>query len=502
MMKKLAWVPLLLAVLSPLALAGNGLQRAGLSGGGTSVNATNVNAVLTTQAATTYYVRTTGNDGNPCTLASPCLTIPVTLGKVPKRLRHPITIDVGAGTFGGAYIEGFTVEAAASTGAYLDIRGTMAAVTPASGAASGAATAVSAQSGITWATLTKTAAGWTVDDFKGKFLAITSGADSGDVRAISGNSATVITIAGGWTLATPSAADTFEVRSISTVFDDTSMKSQPVTSALLSAANSSTSQGHAAAFQVNGASRSVGASVAFHNLKLTGNGTLVRTFSSDSVLVQNCRFESAGYNLVMDGGGGLVVDGSTGTGTTASRFIQQADNGNSVEVTAPIARIGVTGNVIYSPWGRGIGMDNLNLDWSGNYFQSSGSALRFNGAPLLNLVNSRFDGANGGDYLIRPSLLAVGNLQINNCDFANQFVVLLNISPVFFGRSTGGMTSSGGISRCLSLSGGAHFQINATDTCTGSVSDVSVGSSEYTYANVRAGVPTVISDQYGTTVFQ
>jgi len=63
---------------------------------------------LETTAALTLYVDTAGSDSNACTAsgASACLTVQGALGKIPKRIKHPVTINIASGTFDGFRIEG------------------------------------------------------------------------------------------------------------------------------------------------------------------------------------------------------------------------------------------------------------------------------------------------------------------------------------------------------------------------------------------------------------
>ena len=154
-----------------------------------------------TVAALTLYVDPLGNDSNAGTApgASACLTIRGALAKVPKRIRHAVTINVAAGTYDGFNVQGFTIELPEenSRAVYLDIVGTMQAATLATGTSSGTATAGTAGSGTTYGTLTDSGQAWTVNDLVGKYVETTV---SGLTRAfpIASNTATVITIVGTW----------------------------------------------------------------------------------------------------------------------------------------------------------------------------------------------------------------------------------------------------------------------------------------------------------------
>ena len=68
-------------------------------------------AEFQTQAAVSLYVDKAGSDSNACTSggASACLSIRTAINKVPKLLRHPVTINVGAGTYSESLvISGFS----------------------------------------------------------------------------------------------------------------------------------------------------------------------------------------------------------------------------------------------------------------------------------------------------------------------------------------------------------------------------------------------------------
>jgi hypothetical protein len=128
---------------------------------------------LETSAAMTLYVATTGLDTNDGSVNRPLLTIQAAINKVPKTIKHPVTINVGAGTFDGAYIEGFTSTYANS----LTIKGALAQAVLPTGPSIG--TITSSTEGDwqipTAGTVTVTGAGWTVDSMKGKIFEITGG---------------------------------------------------------------------------------------------------------------------------------------------------------------------------------------------------------------------------------------------------------------------------------------------------------------------------------------
>src|SRR5574342_140419 len=163
------------------------------------------------------FIESTGSDINNCISAStPCLTIQAAINKVPKYIKHPVTVTVGTGNFTGARISGFMFDAASdTTGAYLLVQGTMSLSTLASGVNTGtiaSATAGTASS-TTYATFTVTGAGWTINDLAGRFVRLDTGTGAGQTRVIVSNTATVATIAGAWstTGSTPTGTTTFSI---------------------------------------------------------------------------------------------------------------------------------------------------------------------------------------------------------------------------------------------------------------------------------------------------
>jgi len=136
---------------------------------------------------------------------APFATVQGALNALPKHISSAVTITVGAGNFAGFNVDGFTFDYNA-LGSYLLIQGTMAAVTPATGSATGTASAGATQSGTTFATLTDAAALWTVNNFVGKYVQLTGGLGATLAGAVNyntyypivSNTGTVITIAGNW----------------------------------------------------------------------------------------------------------------------------------------------------------------------------------------------------------------------------------------------------------------------------------------------------------------
>jgi len=167
-----------------------------------------------------------GSDNGKCTSSGvgACATIPAAYAKMPKLVRHPVTVSMACGTYdAGAFVEGdvFAYNPALS-GSYtpdaglaplLLFTGTMQNVTPATGPGTGTLSSATAGSPppTTWGTFTLNSAGWTVNDLANKFITITSGTAAGESRAIVSNTSSTGTIAGTWNT-TPDSTSHFAIQ--------------------------------------------------------------------------------------------------------------------------------------------------------------------------------------------------------------------------------------------------------------------------------------------------
>lgn len=134
-----------------------------------------------TTDAVTMYVRVDGNDTNTClvdTAAGACLTVQGAVNKVPKNLNSAVTVNVGAGTFSGFSIVGFTALDSGS----LTVQGVVGDVSP---TVTGTAT-----SGDTY-TCVDSGKSWTAHAYQGKMVLV-----GGAYRFIEDNDATTLYLAG------------------------------------------------------------------------------------------------------------------------------------------------------------------------------------------------------------------------------------------------------------------------------------------------------------------
>lgn len=140
----------------------------------------------TTADMTLYVDQATGSDSNTGLVGFPLKTIQAAIDRVPKIVKHNVTINVAA----GAYTDDVNIYFEILGSKTVLIQGTnWTTFTPATGPATGTFTANDSVH-----TFTLAGATWTVDDLKGKFLKITSGAKSGIRYPIANNTATTIDV--------------------------------------------------------------------------------------------------------------------------------------------------------------------------------------------------------------------------------------------------------------------------------------------------------------------
>lgn len=175
-----------------------------------------------TLGAQTYFVDgTNGNDATACTgpTTSACATIQGAINKIPKLLRHTVTVSITAGTYAGFITSGFSVDESVANAVGLLIQGTLANSTMASGSATGTATGGTAGGSQTFGTLVDSGATWTTNDLTGRLLCTSN---TTVCTPIESNTSTTITIDGavgsvgsGWVA--PVGGVTYAIQDAATV---------------------------------------------------------------------------------------------------------------------------------------------------------------------------------------------------------------------------------------------------------------------------------------------
>lgn len=314
-------------------------------------------AITTTGAALTLYVDPTGNDANECSASgtSACATIQGAINKIPKVIRHNITINVAAGTYTGAIISGFTMDSSMSTTGGLLISGTRATSTGLiSGTATGTATSgTNGDSTITFGTLVDTTQTWTTNDLRGRFLHITGGTGINQVVPIVSNTGTTITVArSSWT--TPDATSTYAIE------DDAVVINTPVhgvASPLGSAFSTEAGMLFVALSGLRVHVRDIKVSVSAENGLEVGTGAGAVTFQRIQV-TDGPSNSSFWLSDLLPGGTMSVLDSTMTTSSTLISHISSFDN--AAKSTISLSGLVLVGGSI------GIELGSLIISSSGN----------------------------------------------------------------------------------------------------------------------------------------
>lgn len=165
-----------------------------------------------TYSALTYYVDPTGSDSNACTASgtSACATPQGAIAKLPRFIRHAVTINIAAGTYSGGNLNIDDVVMAGSAPSLSLVGPAQVNATLSTGTPTGAFTAVS-NTMTPQPTMTDSGQSWTTDALRGMYLWVTSGTQNGQVRLITGNTGTTLSLASPFSSA-PAIGDTYAVK--------------------------------------------------------------------------------------------------------------------------------------------------------------------------------------------------------------------------------------------------------------------------------------------------
>jgi hypothetical protein len=416
--------------------------------------------------AQSYFVDPTGDDNNSCTEAgtAACLTIQGAINRIPKLLRDKVSVSVAAGSYAGFTLSGFTNDyGVQATNAGLLIDGALANSTGlASGSATGTASGGTAGSTSTFGTLTTAAAGWTVNDLRGRFITITGGTGVGQVKVIASNTATNITIAGTWTA--PTGTSTYAVQDSSVAITGC-ITAPPSGSGTVAAANSAIRvQGNATGSTVTLRALSISAACSFGVVQA----------DSSSVVLNRLQFTStAGTASRMTMGGGFMIDtvastysGATGTHINGAPLaaVNASVAGNVGNIAGPAVASGTIQNSLFQ---LGLGAINLSA-----YIRSTvlgleivnmaGSAVLL-GSSITNLQGLHVD-CTGAASAIGLSIAGnsnyIGGISPDHVDITDCFTGVNLVGPVFV-QSANAMTVTG-VTTGLVVKNGAQYTFTAS----------------------------------------
>ena len=425
----------------------------------------------------TLYVDPTGSDSGACTSSGTgaCATLGGALGKLPKNIRHTVQVNVAAGTYTETVqVTGFALSRPpndTSASAALTISGTMGAPTLTTGTTSGTLTSTSMSAPPS--TVTDSGQSWTVDELKGRFLLMTSGARNGTYYPIVSNTATVLRLASIDILLVSGA--TYSIVEPKTVFSG----------------------------QVRLQGNGGGGIITLENIKYT-HSTIFTNSSSNTTGLQLRQSQ-------------FITTGSTSTPTTSSSLI-------------------FTRNYHYSTSGScGIGINGTNspgtvVNFSTNYVRGAyaacfwsgtlsaftgtfeGSVTAFNlGAGYVSGLQGTLQlrcstpGAGTGFNVPAPnSLYAALGSMYNLTTYVEDCAVGISINyPGFLYQFSGAPTFSN-VTTAVAVSNGARVMFTGTSpTFSGVTNELSIDGTVYPFSFLT-GLPSpqVISSPYGSTIIR
>ena len=445
-----------------------------------------------TTAAMTLHVESAGSDATADgSVSLPFATIQAALDFVPKRIKHPVVIEIGAGNFAGFSLNSFAFmkPASSAAGAYLTIKGTYVAATAATGSSSGTATSGGAgTAGVSGGTLTKTSAGWTVNNFAGKLLHTIAGTGSAQYRHIVSNTADTLTVIGTWTA--PANGTTFEILDYGAVVN--AAISRPATYLGAESANSQAVliYGNTGDYSP---SASTGPLIVFDGLKIApSTGIGIVAFGGSSVLVQRSH----------------ISTGSTSVGVTAQEgtnfiFLQNLIENSSTATVASFSGAVRHTNTWFKGGGIGLSLtgtkgSNLNSNYfSGQSATGTGLLLSQGTASVQFNSNIMVGGGSTSTAVKVTSATATttySSVSVQGGTFSGYGTGISVVGPQFV-RIDAVLGTGNTTGVAVSLGARAHVASGTTITGTTEVNIDGVASD---YATMRAASPKLITNTYGT----
>ena len=428
---------------------------------------------------------TLGSDSNPCTAsgASACRTLAGALSKLPRFIRHNVTITVAAGT----YAESLNI----TNGLYINnavtvaIVGALDSFTPATGTNSGTTSAATAASSSGPPSITDSTQTWTVNNLKGRFVSFTSGSLSGSVFPITSNTATTLSMAG---TASAGVGAAYSIVTPSVIF------AQPASGTI--------------------SNLDARGTLSFNSIDITsgvGIGTGVFFNNGGTISVNRCRFLSNGNGTAFSAAGSMTLfnsvfqnDGSgagfistaggrppaptltlTNTYFRATTGIALNILSNSMLNSAQFP----TGNTLEVTTGTGLVNRSGTQATSGNGFYvtctTAGSGIGAAFGTNIPLVATNSYGP-GGSFTWRDTgqIVGCGSGVLVYGSYS------LNVSSMNFSSVT----------NAIVVARGGYVVISGTPTFTTVTNELSLDGTTYTYAFLNGLSPQVISNSYSSVI--
>jgi len=466
------------------------------------------NAVSQTTGPLTVYVNADGGDDrNDCLSAgAACLTLQSAVNRLPKQIYNPVTVQLAAGSYAGAFIEGFTLHVPVDAGvdySYLWVNGTLVPYVPDAGTSSGITTFASPTVDSTFQVLSDSTQTWVPGSLVGQFVDITGGTgccgtvSSPTTFPIVANTATDLTVLGA---SITDAGSTYQLVTTGTVF--TSTVTLPTTS------------GSPAATDVPGPG-----DLAYFNNQGTGFAASRLGFALGSANSRGVVTTDSRLNAFL-----LKMNSNSGAATGVFGPLQTPMGPPSIRQSVFQWPSGSGNIVLYGGSGGGPAMTGVNL--YNSYFEngaiavysSSASGLliagcMFNGQSFASIfgqgsginqivgtriTNAAFGIRNTENYSVGLNFNAFG---IQTTDISNSSVAAISLTDPYSSVYARTLTGTGNAIG-LQISRGAKAQIGSAVTMTGTV-EVSIDGTPSSWAAMRASVPPVISNpSYFTAFYQ
>lgn len=414
----------------------------------------------------TLYVEMSGNDSNPGTVDKPFKTIQKAIsilsGKTINSASGGVTISVGLGTFDGFALDGIDIRSPRTTEGGIVIKGTLQdATTLATGTATGTVT-----TGISNG-FTDSGQSWTADDLKGKWVIFSGLTGASSIFPILTNTDTSLTLLGGiavttgWTYRIVECGTTV----LSTyVYDAATANSK--TCIYVGAINAqSTSQ------------------VEVRNVKCAISGSV--TFGWAVIM----RHSSATLRLTA-----VEWDGNSSVAAILPA------PGASLSINSVIGRTTVaqTNGMIASTSTGGV----FGISGASNFFMGpatpGGTGIALSGASYCSLTRLFFENFATG--------LSYGSSRIGSCADTMGGKNCTNVISVgaggLYSHFIGGHPLSSGNTNFLAVSKGGRVNVGSFATCPGATNEISLDGVAYTLAAMRANSPKLVTNTYGSIVYE
>jgi hypothetical protein len=450
------------------------------------------------QGAMNLWVDVAGSDNDPGTQGRPFATIQKALS-IAKKVRHAVTINLGAGNFAGFSLSDFDFDFLdATTPSFIYMVGTMVNVTPATSTATG--TVTSAVQGdattCTYALVNDTTKAWTVNDLKEKYFVITGGTGVGQMIPIVSNTGTQLVLCTTFVTTLPDATSTYAIQdcasNINTVIQ------------IPGSAPTGTPSAQACIYVGGNQSKGDRAVLLFKQIKVSPPSvTGVRIGDSNGVAFQNCTFTATGGTTNV----GLSGSANANRTTFQDCIFITTGTSNHLSMSSQTGAV-CSGTITRCMFRNGFAL-TLSGFWSltNSYFTGCSTAIR--STSDLRLYQSgtgiQIDSCTIG---ITGSLNDVGNgtlqMQLNSTMKISNCPMGINLhSPMSLLVSHSSATSliGTGNGTAMNLEKGARLQYKAVATLTGTTEIILDGVAT-NIAAMRAANPKLLTNGYGTIIYE